>query len=344
MSTAQIGLRRERSVGDVLNATFEFIRTFPGPLLKSLLYISGPLVILGQILVTLAGSEPSGAGFIALFAGQVCTGFGSLLATTVVLGAVRLYDDAGGEALSVDRIWDLTREYFGRVLGAALTLGFLMAVVGAVIAVAVVLVQSPVAVGVMFVLALPFVFYAAVKMGLLFPALIFETGGPIDSIRRSYTLTNDFFWKTFGVLFLSGLIAGVINSLFSIPVFVMQMFNTGGGAAPGMLPLSIAAGIIAGAGSVVLSAIPTLAGIFHYFNLIERKEHVSLQEDIDQIGGGAAPVGASTPTSTEATAAGASSSDVVDELDDAPDDASFDDASSDDTSTDADASAERWGR
>lgn len=236
MSTAEIGLRRERSVGDVLNATFEFIRTFPGPLLKSLLYFAGPLVMLGQILVTLSGEDPSGAGLISFFAGQVCTGVGSLVATTVVLGAVRLYDDEGGEALTVDRIWELTREYFGRVVGAMFTLGFLMAMVGALIGIVAVLVQNPVAIGVLVAVLLPVAFYFFVKIGLFFPALIFETGGPIDSMRRSYALTDDFFWKTFGILFLSGLIAGVINSLFSIPVFVMQMFNTGGGAAPAMLP------------------------------------------------------------------------------------------------------------
>ncbi|WP_425860618.1 hypothetical protein [Arthrobacter sp. TWP1-1] len=76
-------------------------------------------------------------------------------------------------------------------------------------------------------ISLPFV-AASVWIGtkiLLAPAaIVVENVGPIASIKRSWILTRNNWWRTFGISILAAVIAGVIGSVITTPVSMLASF------------------------------------------------------------------------------------------------------------------------
>jgi hypothetical protein len=56
-----------------------------------------------------------------------------------------------------------------------------------------------------------------VRFAFAAPALLLEQLGVVSALRRSWRLSIGSWWRTFGILLLTGIIAGVANGLLSVP-------------------------------------------------------------------------------------------------------------------------------
>jgi len=63
------------------------------------------------------------------------------------------------------------------------------------------------------------VFYLGIRWALAGPVLACEGRGIIESLRRSWTLVEGRWWRTFGILLLMGLVTEIVLGALSSPVF-----------------------------------------------------------------------------------------------------------------------------
>jgi uncharacterized membrane protein len=294
-SAQPVALYEERGVADVLNAAFAFLRAFAVPLVKGLVYFAGPLLVTGQILATYsaAGASPNPAATAGLaLLGSVANVVGSMVATTVVLAGVRLYHDDGSEGVALAALWEQTKAWVSAVLGTGLVLGIglgvasfavFFAVAGAVgVAGAgganLLVVGAPLG-----MVAFAAVVYLVTKTAVTLPARVFDSRGAVPAIRRSFSLVTGHFGSTLAVAFLASLTALLLSLLFNIPAILVRFGTAFGFGLGNSAVASILTGIVAGVGSVVFSAVPTLASAFQYFTLVEAREHAGLAARVDAL-------------------------------------------------------------
>jgi hypothetical protein len=69
--------------------------------------------------------------------------------------------------------------------------------------------------------AVPVVVYLYVLAQLASPALVLERSGVVTSLKRSRVLIRGAFWRTFGILLLASVIAGVVSTILQVPFGVI---------------------------------------------------------------------------------------------------------------------------
>ena len=282
MSQPKIQLRKVRDFSAKMNATFEFIRLNFLPLLKSIIYLAGPLIILAGIA---AGYYQKYAFNFAEIFGQeyavsedFMLSFGALLlfstlatvmAVTVVNIYVKLYLEKEDGAIEVGEVWSGVKENYFKVLAASI-LVFLITTVATLF------------------LIIPGI-YVGVVFSLVFTVVIIENISPLEALGRCFKLIKEKWWSTFGLIIVTGIIRGVLAFIFAVPMSVLAFLNIyHASSAEGFYEqpvwyetLLILASIVATAGEMVLYAIPLLALIFQYFNLVERNEAAGLMQQIE---------------------------------------------------------------
>jgi hypothetical protein len=287
-----IALYRERSATDVINVTFRFLRAHFGPLVKALLLLAGPPLILGSVAsMFVAGTSgaTASAGAIGLLLLQfVGTAVGGVIAMAVAIGAVQVAHVEGPSALTTGRLWSAVRTHglslFGRQIQIGLTIGIGSAVFGGIIGGLAAGMGSStggililVVLGVLF---LGFVFYAAPMLTLLLPGQV--DANRAVSISRCRTLMKGRWGQTLGVWLLATVITLILFSVGWIPQFVLGALEATGGNAAGSTSRLLAGGV-AGVAQVFSPAVTYTAITFQYYNLVEQKEQVSLQEEVDRM-------------------------------------------------------------
>lgn len=306
--TSRIEFRQTRSVSEVINATFQFIRQNVRPLGKSLLYIVGPAVAVTAVFTALFQVRFIGLGLLAeqdeeamvdtlasiggLLGGTVLSSIvTTTLALVVVLGYVRLYRMHGPDGVMVDDVWGITKRQFWRMLATALVIG--------------VLIMLPVVIAVVPCLGilayLAWVVWAGFTFALAFPIRMEEPVGVFDALRRSRYLVKDHFWPTAGALLLAYLIYSVLSNAFAMPAFIVSflygMHSLDGGGGTFLYELIILAStVLQTVASTALYCVPIIAIVFQYYNLVEKKEHVGLMERIDQVHPGTGTDASNGPT------------------------------------------------
>lgn len=290
----RIEFRKVRSVTDVINATFHFIRQNYILLGKSLLYIVGPVLAVSVIMsaffqtriLTFAMVEPESMDFswMGEFFGlmgvmMIASFFSALLAVLVVLGFVRLYEEHGPQGFELDDVWRVTKENFWRMFGT------MAAVVGLMLLpVPIVIVPC---LGILAYLA--WIVYVLVVFSLTYPMRMQEPVSMGEALGRARALARQDFWPTFGALLLAYILYYMIYSAFSMPAsilgFLYAMHAIEGSGSPDLAfqAMMVAATVLAGIAGTLLYSIPMLAIAFQYFNLVERKERVGLLNRIDMI-------------------------------------------------------------
>ncbi|MGD1958809.1 MAG: hypothetical protein ACFB2Y_08130 [Fulvivirga sp.] len=305
-----IEYHRTRDFGKKLNATIEFIKENFKPLFKAMAYIAGPPIILGSILLsqifdrfinftTLAGAGIN-PGFSEL-AEFILPGIGAilflLLGGTALLAVIYdymiLYEKQGKE-ISVNEVWQLTKTSFWQVLGRMLllTLLGLVAYIGLVFVIGLSAAASP---ALAFLLGIPaFIgfIYLIIPIYLFFIIAVYERVDFGTALGRSYKLVRGKWWSTFGLIFVTGLIQGVISSIFFIPWYVIFILKTLHTTEPGsfmepsatMEVIGTISFLLYSAMRYLLFCIPLIAVAFQYFNLAELKESKGLMAKIDAFG------------------------------------------------------------
>ena len=154
--------------------------------------------------------------------------------------------------------------------------------IGVSIAVSIILIVS------FFMLIIPF-FYLAVVLSLLGPLLVIEGKGFGQAFSRCFSLITDKWWSTFGLIFVTTLIAVFMAMMFSLPQAILNVLilahKTSGDNPPLWQEIAfLLANIIYSLGSSLLQTIPLIAIIFQYYNLVERKEAAGLMAKLDTFG------------------------------------------------------------
>ena len=199
-------------------------------------------------------------------------GIAYLILVAVVGEYVRIYDSKPfPSTIEVGEVWDGVK-------------GYLFSLTGALIVSAIVIMVGIV------LLILPGV-YVMIVLSLMAPVIIIERKSMGDSFTRSFSLITDKWWSTFVLLLVTGLISGFMGYMFAIPQVIFTFLITFNSVSenPTALPLWYEVGLILSSmfymiGATFLRAIPILAIMFQYFNLVERKEAAGLMAKLDTFG------------------------------------------------------------
>ena len=282
MSQQKIQLRKLRDFSAKMNATFEFIRLNFLPLLKSIVYLAGPLIILAGIaggyyqkyafnITEIFGQEYALSEDFLLSLGSllIFSTLATVMAVTVVNIYVKLYLEKEEGAIEVGEVWAGVKANYFKVLAASV-LVFLITTLATLFFI------------------IPGI-YVGVILSLVFTVVIIENVSPFEALGRCFELIKEKWWSTFGLIIVTGIIRGVLAFIFAVPMSLLAFFNiyhTASGEGYFEEPvwyetLLILSSIIATAGELVLYAIPLLALIFQYFNLVERKEAAGLMQQIE---------------------------------------------------------------
>ena len=139
--------------------------------------------------------------------------------------------------------------------------------------------------------------YVYVTFALAGPAVVLERQGVMASIRRSRALVARSFWRVFGILLLTQVIAGVVSSVFQVPFSLLatggSLFSGDQGPNPfGWLPQ-----VLGGIGTVLGGTIawPFIAAVTVLLYVDQRMRREGLDLELTRAAGLAVPGQSDTP-------------------------------------------------
>lgn len=310
---------RPLSFGEIFGSTFKLLRTNAGVSIGAALIVQGitaliaaglPLIVTFWAINRISMANASDAdllnsslpGWIILsvLPGLILSLIGSALLQVIIVQVVaksvlnrrvKL-----GEALrtSWSRFWPilgLFGLYFIALLLATVILGLLIALAvwlgtedGGVFMLLVIL--ATVVLGLGFVVA---AIWIGTKLTFAMPAIVLEKMGPIQAIRRSWKLSNGYFWRTFGILLLlqviiqtmSQVVGGVLGFAMSIaPTFLTPTGGVAEGQESGLVALMIVLLVLSMLLSILIAAIGQVLltgnAAIMYTDLRMRKEGLNI--------------------------------------------------------------------
>jgi hypothetical protein len=300
METFQkIDLRRARSFGEILNATFAFIHQNFKKLGKTILFIVGPFILLSAVFSGWYNAGAFNVQSASAFSNVIpflfllfFSSLGTVVLVTVVCEYVVVYMNKTNNEFEMDDVWRAVRQDFwmllGTCLGVAIAGGlalflsiipgaFFASLFGPVLAVPLVIV----------VLLLPAVYLVA-PMSIAPMMRVSERLGFFAALLRCFKLVANSQWRVFGLLLVTFLIYFALAFIFYLPQYVLSFWLGLHAAQQNAVSdfrfLFIATSTIAIVAGYFFYVIPTLAVAFQYFSLVERKEAPGLMEKIEQIG------------------------------------------------------------
>lgn len=304
---------RPLDLGTILGASFRVLRRNPRPTFGVALLVQGvvTLVTLGVVgystISSLVRIDNAGqADENTIIAGTVGVAFVSAL-LSVFLGLVanawlqgiiviEVSRAALGEKLTLKQLWGLAKGRFGALIGWSLLIaGVFLVAIAIVVAVIWLMVSTMGALGVGLGVLVGFLggiallvvgVWVGTKLSLVPSALMIERVRLREAIARSWSLTNQAFWKTFGIQLLVSVIVGiamnVIVAPFSIlaPLLLILLDPNGTGSATAVIA-AVVVYILQLVVTLVLSAIgaiiQTAATALIYIDLRMRKEGLDLE-------------------------------------------------------------------
>jgi hypothetical protein len=281
----KIELRRTRDFSEKINATFEFIRQNIKPLAKSLIYISGPFILLQGFFNGFYQKQALGGGGLnaldifntssdlVMWLGltYVFLLLGYISSIIVVYEFMRLYETKQNpETIDVPEVWEGVKENYLPMIGASIVMFFLV-IIG------------------MILLVIPG-FYVAVAFSLVAPIMIIEKKGMGEALSRCFKLITEKWWSTFGLIFVTTLIVTVMALIFVIPqsifsaLFVLHAKDVAEEAPLWQQTGMVISSMFYSIGANLLQAIVFVAIAFQFYNLIERKEAKGLMGKLESFG------------------------------------------------------------
>ena len=291
-------LDKPRDIGQIISDTFTYIRVHHKTLLKPFAVYVLPALLLSVALLgggfgsmfagitqnsALVESDPStliGPG-VALFLGFIFV----ILTSWLFLSVVHQHLKFAAEGEIPTDLGVFSKGMFVKGLVLVATYIGLIVPVYIVIFVMAIILQDLFFVALLAII--PLFFYVVVKL-MLFPAAYFiEGGSPSDAIKRSWSLTDDNFWITFGVYFVVALIFGMLSYLIIVPIMIVFGIIVGVGDAAFEQNFGLLMGVLYGVMyffQLIFSSAQFISLGLHFFNLKERKDGTALRDQIDQLG------------------------------------------------------------
>lgn len=300
MTQNKIEFMRYRDFGQILNSTFEFIRQNFLPLLKSLIFIVGPFLLITGILLGFYQKSVltifnitsfSQTGIIALLLIILIFLVTQMMLTTVYSFILIYLSKTEFTPISIEEIWDSVKQNFYKVLGLNAVIFFLFLIYLTVFLLIIVAVSggtSGSGLGIfLFFISFIFLVFIMVKICLAYMIMLYERTGIWASIQRSFYLTKNKWWFSFGLIFVLSLIQSLMGFIFQIPQYIIMvttMFNSlDGSGVSGVTEILIMLTSIIAAFQYLLFSLIIIALAFLYFSLVEQKEGKGLIERIESI-------------------------------------------------------------
>lgn len=307
-----IVFQQARDFSQKLNATFEFIRQNFKPLAKSLLYIAGPVILLGSLLagslysgyfnsITGMKNNPNSAfefitstnTWVQAGAAVIFTFISGIIIISVVYNYMHEYNERKTNHIEVDAIWKRVRQSLPHYASTFVLFVLLVLAVYALMGVVFGGVFSfSVGLGILLIFVLLMLLvYIIVPLSLIFAVRAFEDISFFDAVGRCFKLANGKWWSTFALLFICGLVQSMLASVFFIPWYINVILNTihsinnQAAAAPSFISTLInnLFLVLYFLATFLLYAIPLIALAFQYFNLVELKESRGLMNRIQSM-------------------------------------------------------------
>lgn len=274
--------RKVRDFGTVMNHSFDFIKAEYRRLGKALLIYVLPFFILTGILLVLIqtsmvknleNSIQPGANIFQSFDWRK-TGLSYLLQllnftvlSAVIFSFINLYLKKNAE-FEVAELKTSFLKVGGKLLIVNIVVG-LIAMIASVF------------------LLIPGI-YLGVVFSLVAPIVVFEDAGLGQALSRSFEVIKGNWWKTFGILFIGGVIVYIFSIILGIPLIISTAVKSFHAISNQAQPQIFSPGYLIA--STIISMIQTFAWslvvIFisiQYFSLVEEKERPTLQAKIDRL-------------------------------------------------------------
>jgi len=282
--TEKIEFYKVRDLGDRINTTFQFVRQNGKQIARNFLYLIPIYVVAAIITGYFQGSAYSGAlygygdpysmvssgGYLLSLLASIVVAITSFVALLFVVCFVAEYEESEDTTVDDSKVWARVKSSFWGSLGGSILVGIAIVI------------------GLMFCL-IPGI-WLGVSFSLFITAYIVGqskpiSGGVTNCIGESYDLVKQDWFGSFGYLIVMGFIALAFYIVLSIP----SMFS---GMATMLFPSSQGINTVISAfaytfyyvGALFVSTITSVATALLYFDLKERKEGLSLQRKIDNIG------------------------------------------------------------
>ncbi len=275
-------LRKSRDFGNIIGDSFTYFRLHFKSLGKGLVFFSLPAIILSGILIGSAMGDifaleetnmGPGAEEIMNFGFNFFMGFLLLMFTFVVIIQIvfmhiRLIDEGhSNESISVGMLLqDFPRNFFGLiglfiVISFATTIGLVLFIIPGI--------------------------YIATKLSLAPAIYITEDAEFGEALSKSWNLTSDYWWFTFGVSFVMSLITNIVSNVVIVPFYIVIMVVTFGTGEPDLELFSLLFSIMYALMMVIVGLLycfPITSQALVYFHLEETKTGRSLSERLDALG------------------------------------------------------------
>jgi hypothetical protein len=273
---------RPLGLGEILDGAVGIVRRYPRPalglsalvalvttLLNVLLLLTafGPMLSIDPVTLESGDTEELEGAFGALGAGLGATALVSLIANVVLTGVITAVVGKAvlGQPMTMGEAWRQVRPRLLPLLGLALLVPLIVytvMIVGIVVAVLIVALGGPplalvgVPLGIAALVAAVFLY---VRLSLAPSALVLERVGVRASMRRSSVLVKRDWWRVFGILLLTLLIAQFVSAVVQLPFQVTGALPGFGGFEEVSLGELVASSI--GSGIALTIVAPFTAGV-----------------------------------------------------------------------------------
>ncbi|HNP06273.1 MAG TPA: hypothetical protein PKN99_01540 [Cyclobacteriaceae bacterium] len=311
-----IEFHKARDFSKKINDTFEFLKQNFVPLIKSVLFIAGPPVLMGSLMMgsfigdflnlsqdsfnNPGSSEMVEKYFLSVnFWLQVILAMVFLIVSGVAsLSAINnyiiLYGEKKSNQIEVAEVWARVKETFWMYLSTMFFFGLLLVAAYVIMLVPVVIIStlSPILVffGVMGVIV--GIFYLLFGASLTFFIRAYEKTGFFEALRRSFYLVRGKWWSTFGLIFILSMIVSTMSYLFIMPWYIATIISSLHSVSTETFQepsfnwrlLTIISFTLYYLAQMVLYSIPNVGIALQYFNLVELKEAKGLMDEIQTLG------------------------------------------------------------
>lgn len=280
----KIEFRQVRDFSQTINDSFTFIKQNFKNLIRPLIYICGFFIIatmasavMQQLktvrLLGLAKASTTktystefssyafGVEYVLLILFSVLT-VGAIYLVTYCY--IKLYKDRHNSPPSAEEVWlafkrNALRYFIAMILLSILSvIGFLFCLIPG--------------------------FYLLPIVTLALPIMVMEEKGIADSFSRSMELLKDNWWKTFGLILISGLIAYFSMGILGLPGVLLNVFALFLEDSPNLvLAGSIFSSLLTGI-SQIIYILPAIVSALWYYSLSEEKDGLGLFERIENFG------------------------------------------------------------
>lgn len=275
----EINLRQKRDFGQLISHTFDYLKLHFIPLMKLLLLTAGPLFILAAFLVggfysnmlqvvQTADETQLMNSMQRLFGGFLFYFIAFVLLKGLIVEYMNLSLYKPKKEIKLNDVFNAFWKNIGRYLLATLLIAL-------------------VAFAAMLAFILPAI-WVSIVFSLFFFIIGVENKGVGDAFQKSFQLMKGFWWRTFGLVIVIGMIQSAFTYAVTIPIYIVMGISkfsslSGGDAvesisqiAGSIVPVSMFISGIAYSISIIASGI-------NYFSIVEAKEEVGLKARLMQM-------------------------------------------------------------